>query len=369
MNGPIRALHVIDSLAPGGAERMLVELVNFSSEHNVLPSVCVTRDNLTLANQIHPHISIFSLHRKQALDWRGIKLFVQQVKQNAYDILHVHGYGSLRFVMASCRLFGLPTPIVFHIHNSQPPDLFTQFAGTLGVSHLVATSAETAEWAYTYFGLQPQKISLIGNSIDPTPYENAIPLDLVEWFSTRPKWVGCVVANVLPVKDYETLFRALAASRHRDKIGLLIIGSISDLKYVKYCRQLLNDLKLAEQVFLVGSRIDVPRFLRSVDFAVFSSLHETGPLVLLEYMAAGVPFVSTRVGLVGERLSQTDWAKIVAPRDHQNLALALDNLLEFSSDEWEHRREVGRKFIKSEFNIKANMAKIREIYDLAIKEN
>lgn len=365
MRRPIHVLHVIDSLAPGGAERMLVELVNVSGEYNITPSVCVTRSNLTLAEQIHPHISIFALQRKNALDWQGMKLFAQQVKQNTYDILHVHGYGSLRFVTTACILFGLQIPLLLHIHNSEPPNLLTRLTG-IRVSHVIATSTETADWAHTYLRLHKNKISLIGNSINQNLYETAIPMDISGWFTFKPLWVGCVVANVLPVKDYVTLFRALAVSKHRNEIGLLVIGSTSDKKYFEHCINFLRDLKLSEQVVFVGSRTDVAQFLKSVDFGLFTSLRETGPLALLEYMAAGIPFISTKVGLVGERLSRTHWAKISLPKDYQNLGASLDTLLEMPKDELDKQRELGRKFTQNEFNMKENMMRLKEVYNLVI---
>jgi hypothetical protein len=45
-------MHVIDSLAVGGAERMLVEIANASATHGHCVSVCVTRDGRDLAPEL-----------------------------------------------------------------------------------------------------------------------------------------------------------------------------------------------------------------------------------------------------------------------------------------------------------------------------
>ena len=51
---PLHVLHVIDSLARGGAERMLVDIANTSAVRHLRVSVCVTRSGQDLSSDLRP---------------------------------------------------------------------------------------------------------------------------------------------------------------------------------------------------------------------------------------------------------------------------------------------------------------------------
>ncbi len=57
-----------------------------------------------------------------------------------------------------------------------------------------------------------------------------------------------------------------------------------------------------ERVLFVGRRDDLPALLNAFDLLVIASERETGPLVLLEALACGLPVLSTPVGRSPELL-------------------------------------------------------------------
>ena len=60
--------------------------------------------------------------------------------------------------------------------------------------------------------------------------------------------------------------------------------------------KLIGELDLSNTVSMLGFRTDVPELLPIFDVAASSSDFEGSPLAVLEYMEAGLPVVSTRVG-------------------------------------------------------------------------
>ena len=104
------------------------------------------------------------------------------------------------------------------------------------------------------------------------------------------------VASLNRVKDQPTLLHAFRILRSRGiPFEARIIGFDT---LAGETRRLASELSLGEQVtFLDAVSYDVVRaHYEWADILVMASLHEAGPLVMLEAALAGVPTVGTRVG-------------------------------------------------------------------------
>lgn len=133
------------------------------------------------------------------------------------------------------------------------------------------------------------------------------------------------VASLNRVKDQPTLLRALAALAnagldfHMDIVGVdTLHGEMEQLA----CR-----LGLQEQVHFHGFKTqrELRPLMAAADLLVLSSLHEAGPLVLLEAAVAGVPTVGTAVGHLAE---WTPAAALAVPvGDWAALASAISRVL------------------------------------------
>ncbi|WP_374968843.1 glycosyltransferase family 4 protein [Terrabacter sp. BE26] len=134
------------------------------------------------------------------------------------------------------------------------------------------------------------------------------------------------VSRIAPQKDLPTLLAA--ARRSQVPATWVVVGSGDE--------RLRADLELEAdgireedggdaRVRFVGSRTDVPEWLRAADVFVLTSRWEARALVVQEAMAAGVPVVATRTGglpgLVG------DAGSLVAVGDSVSVADEVDRLL------------------------------------------
>jgi glycosyltransferase involved in cell wall biosynthesis len=133
---------------------------------------------------------------------------------------------------------------------------------------------------------------------------------------------------------------------------LAIAGGFIDDAYTKTCQQLRDELGLQDRVLFLGSRADIIEILAGADFAVLSSKTESGPLALLEYAASGLPFVSTRVGLIGNYLFAQGLPEFVAPGNTQAMADALLRLVQLSPADRKERGEQGREIAIRDFDIR-----------------
>jgi len=361
-----RVLHIIDSLAPGGAERMLVELVNSFDFDVVTPYVCVTRLNLTLKGSINPDITVYCLNRKSTWDWGAIRSFGKIIKEEKIQIIHAHGYSSFRFACAAQVLLGFPVKIIVHAHSSDSPDFFTSIIGRIRLDFFIGTSTNTIRWAKEKIHLSENKVLLLENAINPNPYLNVKPKTFSHLFRNKPIQIGVLIANIRPIKDFLTLFQALALSKHKDHIGILIAGSIANNDYFIRCKKELVYLALQDQVIFLGYCDDIPQLLASVDFGVLSSERETGPVALLEYIAAGVPFVVTRVGQVAIEAAKAGIPGCVPIKNPHAFSEALDALIEHPPKERNLRVEQGYKLLKNKFNIHHQIQILQTVYQKII---
>jgi glycosyltransferase involved in cell wall biosynthesis len=361
MSLPLRVLHVIDSLAVGGAERVLVDLANTIDRQVVIPSVCVTRaGDMTLERELRSDVIVEQLLRTKTLDIGSMRRFAQILAEQAIDLIHAHGYSSSRFALIA-RLFSRTRPpLVLHAHSSDPPDRTTRLIARFGVRHVIGVSPEIVGWAHSMLGVT--SATLIGNALDPQPYQEAKPAEISQHFAQRPRLIGVVVANVRPVKDFETLFTALARSQHSQEIGILVAGSTSDEAYVAHCRRLLELLGIANQVIFLGRRHDVPELLAAADLGVLSSRRESGPLALLEYMAAGLPFVTTQVGHVGESAAKAGLPGTVPPGDSIAFAATLDTLAALETNERQQRGAEGCALVLRHFTRGTQIEQVQALY-------
>lgn len=133
------------------------------------------------------------------------------------------------------------------------------------------------------------------------------------------------VASLNRVKDQATLLRALAILAQRGHAFMMDIVGADTLH--GEVQALAGELELERCVRFLGFRTqrDLRPLMESADLLVMSSLHEAGPLVLLEAAVAGVPAVGTAVGHFVEWSPSA--ALAVPVKDSGRLANAIHRVL------------------------------------------
>jgi glycosyltransferase involved in cell wall biosynthesis len=166
------------------------------------------------------------------------------------------------------------------------------------------------------------------------------------------------VASLVPVKDQRTLLRAFArVSRSIDDAVLNVVGE-GPLR--GELSSLCRELGIERRVVFHGSvpHGDLPRYYRSCDLAVLSSLHEGQEWVTQEAAACARTTVGTRVGVVPD----LEPATIAVPAgDPQALA---SGILEALSDRRRLRARgiLARKKVVERYSLSGTVAALRSIY-------
>jgi len=214
-------------------------------------------------------------------------------------------------------------------------------------------------------GLDTSQVFTIQNAIDFSAFiqTHSKRINTSKEDNASPR--GIIVANVRPSKDILMLLRALALIKYIPwKIA--IAGAQPVASYLRMCKQRVIDLELDNRVEFLGTRLDVKELVQSADFGVLSSNTESGPLVLLEYAAASLPFVSTRVGQIGKYLDQQGIPEFVSTGDAEQMALAIERLLNQTASERKCRGELGREVAIKTFDIHGVIPTWYEVYNRAL---
>jgi glycosyltransferase involved in cell wall biosynthesis len=178
---------------------------------------------------------------------------------------------------------------------------------------------------------------------------------------------GIVVANVRPEKGIEVLLRAMArVARHRRPL-IWICGAARDAEYERRCREITRTLGLQGAVRFLGERGDTVHLIAHADFGVIPSISESGPLVLAEFLAAGLPVVGTEAGSLARRALSLGARDFVPPGDEPALAEAIERLIGLTPAERAARGEQGRALAERHFDIAAVMPRWHNVYGDALR--
>lgn len=367
MNGRIDVLHVIDALRPGGAERVLVDLVGALAERGVRVGVCVTRSEAPLAADLPPGVPLHRLGRRSTWDPGPARAFVRLCREAGVRVLHAHGRGSFRFAALAAVLGRLRCRVVLHDHsgsvveNPRVPASLRLLAGR--IDRYVGASGGLVAWAGERLGIPPERALFLANTVDPARFRGAAPLDEPPFARAEGELVAVMVANLRAEKDHPLLLRALARSRvARERMRVVLVGGGGGGSYAAEVRRLAEALGIGDRVVLAGGERDVPRVLASAGAGLLASRWETGPLALLEYMAAGLPFVATRTGEAAHAADAAGLPFVVAPGDEAGYAAALDALAELDPAGRAALGARGRRLVEARFDRAACVDALTELY-------
>ncbi|MGV3724099.1 MAG: glycosyltransferase [Actinomycetota bacterium] len=371
MSQPIGVMHVVQSFSLGGAERMAVELANRANRAEIRPAILATRGDGPLRAELSEDIPALVLGRRRRWDPRCLTAFHSFVRKHAIQLVHSHGPGPLLYSTAALLSGGLRRAHVYHDHHGRlsahepDPRLAQRIAFRAGLTAVIGVSRFACDWAELRMGWPPQKTFLLRNGIDSERFLKARPAPVRHELGDRPgELLLAMVANFRAPKDHLTALQALAACRHRERLRVLFLGGEgADTGGCEgQARRAAEQLGVADRVVFGGLRPDIPEVLAGCDGGLFASLRESGPLVLLEYMAAGLPFASTRVGEIGAELQEGRVGFFAPPNVPAALARALDLLAGMSDEERIRMGQTGRQQVVQEFDQRYTAERLAQIY-------
>jgi len=365
-------MHVTDTLAVGGKERMLVEIANQSAQRGDTVCVCVTRENLDLASHLDPSISVQALNRQQTFDRDGFRCFKNFLLAEKPQILQAHGRSVFSFLAYLKTLRQFSIPIILHDHYGGieiDPTVSTWFRlwGRHLVDSYVGVYGKLGQWAKEA-GVTPDKIGIIENGIKIRAFQDAEGWDLRSRFNLpKGSIIGVLVGGFRTEKGLDLLVEALALVQKTFKTHILVVGEAKDQAYVASCQEQIRAYSLERHFKFVGQQTATPEILRGADFALLPSRSESGPLVLIEYLAAGLPVAAFQVGAISQTAAEQGLPGLVPPENVTAFAKEMNTILSLSTESLRVRGRIGQGIAQAHFDITDKMPQWYALYEQLVQ--
>jgi glycosyltransferase involved in cell wall biosynthesis len=170
--------------------------------------------------------------------------------------------------------------------------------------------------------LDPARLVVIPNGVDPAPFDRALAVDRPSIGVPPGAFLALYVGRLDPQKGLNFLLDAAAkVISSRPDWHLALVGDGPERDRLE--GRIEADPLLKGQVHRLGRRDDVPSLLKAANLLVLPSLWEGMPNVVLEAMAARLAVVGTAVEGTEDLIvpGQTGW--LVPPGDAEALTAAL----------------------------------------------
>ena len=287
-------------------------------------------ETLTLTSGIGPLADVLDLRRLVA--WLP-----------AAQVLHVHRGKEHWLAALANRMSSLRRPLVRTRHIVQPvrPHALNRWLYGRATDQVVTvTEAILRQLVAGGLGVERRVVTMPGGvDVDRFRPDAGPPRDHgIRATLGLPHDVPIIglVSGFRVMKGHQTVVEAaarLAAGGRR--FHLLLIGQGP---FVPKVRAQVEASGLGDRISTLGFVDDLPATMAVLDVALYSALESDGmSRVLFEYLAAGVPVVASRVGVVPEILEDGRTALLVPPGEPEPLADAIARLL----DDPGRRREIG----------------------------
>lgn len=286
---PVRVLHVIDSMNPGGAQRALLHLIRAMDPERFACDVAVLHGPGPVTAEFAQH-GIAPVHLARTkwdprIPWRLGRL----IRSQRYDVVHAHMVPSGFLCEELRKLYAIPrlvvhVQILYRFHEKQryqnllEPLMYRRADRVIACSRSVLDSIPRARRAVVvYNSLGEDELAALAAC--PAQNDARRVLDL----PAGAPVIG-TVARISPNKNHLMLCHLAAALAPRLKgLTVLFVGSGPEEPAV---RALAERLGIANRVIITGYRPDVRPYLAAMDAYVTASLAEGLPVAVIEAMAA-----------------------------------------------------------------------------------
>jgi len=330
----MRIVQIIDSLEPGGAERMAVNYANVLSEKIEFSGLITSRKEGLLLNQIDKDVSYLFLKKKKRIDFGAVFRLRKYLKSNNIDIIHAHS--SSFFIAVLVKMILPKIKIIWHDHYGISQDLSSRKSwslkiGSLFFTGIISVNSALRDWAKSY--LWCSNIIYFPNFI----LDSSISNEKINLNGSEGKRIICV-ANLRPQKNHILLINA--ANVIKDKFPdwtFHLFGKDFNDSYSDHLKKKVKDLQLQNTVYFYGTTNNVNASLLQCQIAVLPSLSEGLPLAILEYGLNRLPVIATNVGEISKIIISEIEGIMIESNNCNALVTAIENLIESEK----YRNDIG----------------------------
>jgi glycosyltransferase involved in cell wall biosynthesis len=306
-------LFVVNSLAPGGAERQVVTLLNhLDTSRFRLHLVYLKREEALLERLDVSRLEALECADVDArIDFRAIGHLRRLIDSGRIDlIVTTNQFSALYAALARRRARRSPKLLaVFHttkLHTRKQRLAMRLFSRVFARCDRLLYVCESQRTYWRAKGLRARSDAVVYNGIDTAHFADRLQAEEKRELRARlgfseEDYVVGLCAALRPEKAHLDLLRAVAGLRERGvRAKALLIGDGPQRARIESAA---SSLGIFEHVRITGFQADVRPFVSICDvMTIVSHAIETFSLAALESMACGKPLVMTDIGGAREQI-------------------------------------------------------------------
>ena len=309
----IRVIQLIDSLEPGGAERMAVTIANGLLEEVGFSGLVTTRLEGGLKTTINEKVGYAFLNKKKAIDIKALTRLRDYIKENKVNTIHAHG--SSYFFAALLKMTMPSVQIFWHDHFGNRVNAKNNYF-LLRILSVFFSGVCTVNDALKK--LRVKYVVFLSNFTSASADE--IPVTILK--GTPDKRI-VFLANLHHPKNHILALRSFLASQIANEGWTLhLIGKDKKDSYSEELKNFIQQNNLQDAVFIYGSCNDVKSILKQAKVGILVSSYEGFPVTLLEYGMAELTVISTDVGYCSTIIQNEATGYLIASDDEVQLQSA-----------------------------------------------
>ena len=331
-----KVFYLVDSLNIGGTETQAVELaLRIPAAGYDVTLGCLRARGPLLERLQGTNVVVREFYPKGGMDSpAGLYQLLRLswfLRRKNFDVVHTHDLWSNLLGVPAARLAGVRAIVSsrrdlahFDWYQGRRRGWLRRIQNLGGAVLANATPIRDALVAED--GFAPEKLRVIHNGVDVKRFqETGSDRDQMFPGAGEGKLIVLVGNMHTDVKGHPWLIAAApSVVQEFPSTRFVLVG---DGEQRSRFEQQVASLGLEQNFLFLGRRADIPKILGCCDIAVLPSRAEGLPNAVLEYMAAGLPVISSRVGGNAELIEDGVTGLLVPPEDSSALSSALLKLL------------------------------------------
>lgn len=334
-----RIMHVIETLDMGGAENVVANIVNHTSD-DFEPIICCVKHSGPVAKSVGQEIEIIELGKGEGNDlmlpFRMAALF----HERQIHVVQIHNWGAFCETVVGAVLAQVPR--IFQMSHggliSYPPGTKMRFLKekfrhgaerflSNWVNGIIAVSDKVRDEIIAAIGIPAEKVTVIHNGVNVSvAIAGGMDKKRIELGIKPEDNVIGSIGRLAVGKNFKYVLECFAdlQKQIRGDLKYILIGDGQERQNLE---TMVKGMSLEKNVFILGERTDARDWLGAMDVFVVPSLYEGVSIAILEAMAEKRPVVALRVGGNPEVVLHGETGLLVDKDDREGFIKAIADLL------------------------------------------
>jgi L-malate glycosyltransferase len=364
-SGPPRVLYLAHTLAVGGAEEMILNLLRSLPARFERGVMCIDGPGPMGEEIRRAGLPIESLGLRPGLrrpfDLPRLQRAIEAAQPTIVHtfLLTASLYGRFAAMLARVPIV-IGTEVNIYERKQAAHRLAERWL-MRSTDAVIASAESVREFYIRQVKADPDRVVVIHNAVDWSQLETsrsradmraeaAVPADAV---------AAVIIARLTEQKAHRVLFEAMASRPELGGLHLMVVG---DGELRDELPRQVERLDLGRRVHFLGARRDLGNLLGAADLFVMPSLWEGLPLSLVLAMGGGLPVVASRVAGIPEVVEDGVTGLLVEPGNVTQLAAALARVAQDPA----LRAQLGSRgqnFVRPRFGADQYVAAMVDLYD------